>query len=695
MTARSASGGSQKNNSLTYMIAAYLITGTAFVVFSFFPEGHVWGFNLLAFFPPAVRYISIPVILVIPLVVVTLVRRRGTGKATDSPEGTRQFLLFALAITVISAVLFYFFRTITHFDGDGYISLSNLYGGAAVVRAHNYIPVKLKLALYAWFGKGGESTALLVYQLVSYGAGVLFLITSAIAAVIQFKTLRNRLLFFLGMAVGGYSMQFFGYVENYSLFLASIAIYLLAGMLILNGSWPRWVIVIANGFVVLMHIFGLLLLPATLYILVRKTRLAGWWEERTVLVKASAVLACLIVGLGFYLYLSRVSYFFRFAFLPLFANQFTATGYTIFSPGHLLDIVNLLFLLCPGLLILIVGIPKRRGSSTDMSLSIFLGLAVLGSFLAILLIDPKLSMPRDWDLFAFLGVSLNMFLLVLALGRKGRNGVVGVSLAVITGAMFLSSAVATRTHDQVAIARLRNTIKLDPVRNRNSGYFIGLYYSQKGDAARGEAEQKAWKATLVDDSLSVGAFSRLQSDNPESGVAACRQILKINPWFSGAYNALGGYFIRTGQLDSAREYLRTAIGLQSGFGIYWNSLGWVEMKLGNDREAERCWRKSADLDTTLADPLLYLLDLYHRQGREKDFYKCLIEVGGRPGVPNSTLYQLAWYYCQQSQWGKARGVFYRMVANKLDSAHYQQIVTQYPQLLGGKEPEEGDSAVGK
>ncbi len=673
-----------RNGFLANALTAYLVTGLAFVVASYFTDGHVWGFNLLAFYPGIVRLLAMPIVLlIVPAAGVYLARR--LAKPEKPATASHQFMWIVVGIIAVSVILFYLFRTTTHFDGDGYQALSNLASGAAWLKPADFGAVALQLGIYSLLGKGGEPASLLSYQIVSYTAGVLFLLAVAVMAATQFERLRERMLFFLGMAVGGYSAQFFGYVENYGLFIASIAVYLMVGLLILKGRAARWIIIVANMLAVSLHVFGLILLPATVFILVRETRIADWWKKQEVLLKAAAGLVCLLAAAGVYFYISNVSYFYRFAFLPLFTNQFTASGYTIFSSGHLLDIVNLMFLLCPGLLILIVSI-LSGGKSLRMesSLTIFVGLVFLCSLAAVLVLDPKLSMPRDWDLFAFSGVSLSMLAYLLAIGSVGKKGryrhVAGI-LAVAIGAIFLSSAVANRTHDEIAVARLRSTIRLDPVRNRNSGYFISLDYLQKGDTAKAMEARRVWKSTLLDDSLSTNANILLHSKNPAEGVAALRRILKINPWHSGSYNSLSEYFLQRGELDSARECLRTAVGLQPGFGIYWNNLGWVEMKLGDDKEAEKCFLTAVDRDSMFADPLLYLLDLYRQQNRADEYLNCLIKLAKCPGVPLQRLYELTLYYCQQSDWREAREILARAVANNLDSAHYKQITGQFPALI--------------
>ncbi len=674
--------------SLAYVLAAYVVSAALFVMFSLYPEGRVWGFNLLAYFPRIVLYVLIPVLVLLPVGVYFLTRNVSLDKSPNTSQKSHGFLWFAAGLILVSVALFYLFRTTTHFDGDGYLSLSNLYGGAEIVKYGNFGATGLQVALYSVLGKGGEATALFAYQIVSYLSGALFLAVGAATAVILFESFRDRALLLLGLAVGGYSLQFFGYVENYSLFIVSVLFYLLVGILIIRERFPRWIIIAANLLALFLHIFGLLLIPASIYLLLRKTPFTAWLGASKRPIKLALLLAGVLPIGGIFLYFYLTNYFFRFAFLPLIPDQFTASGYTIFSVSHLIDIANLMILLCPGLLVLMAGWwTAKKSASAHSEIIRFLTIAAWCAIAAVLIFDPKLGMPRDWDVFAFAGVPLTLFLYVLILGRTGGNpahGSVTVILAILLSTLFLSASVAARVHDNVAISRTKSFFKLDPVRNRNNEYFVSLYFRQKGDALRADEEQTAWKGSLVDDSLSMEGFRQFQAGRVDEGMAVYRKLLRINPFFSGGYYTIGRYFVQTNHFDSAREYFRIGLGMQPDYPILWKNLGWVEARTGDFREAEKCWLKAAGGDSAYVEPRVLLLGLYKEENRPDDYLKCLISLAKCPDAPADKLLELAGHYCEIGKNKEAESILAKAMINGLDSAQYNRFLEQYPGLRPGR-----------
>ncbi|MCK4461803.1 MAG: hypothetical protein KAW46_08350, partial [candidate division Zixibacteria bacterium] len=131
-------------------------------------------------------------------------------------------------MTAASAVLFYFLRARTHFLGDGYTLLSSLATDqATAMKIREYGESLLHIWLENLIGGDGQAAALLSYQIISIAAGLLFVIVTALFASKLFERTADRVLFLLGVCTGGYMLLFFGYVENYSLFVLSVLVYTL------------------------------------------------------------------------------------------------------------------------------------------------------------------------------------------------------------------------------------------------------------------------------------------------------------------------------------------------------------------------------------------------------------------------------------------------------------------------------------
>ena len=670
---------------IAIFIAAYILSAGPLILFSIFPEGRVWGFNLLAYFPATVIYTFIAALLLVPAITLYADYADRTVGLKDSENSSTQsngFVWFTIVFTALSVMLFYLFRATTHFDGDGYAVLSNLASAKPIVKLRNYGALVAQFGLYRLLGKTGPEAALFVYQVISYFSGALFLVLSSLTAVIVFGRFRERVLFVAGMAVGGYALMFFGYAENYALFVVAIALYLYAGMRITYKGTSRWLILPANLLALFFHVFGLMLLPATVYILARKSRFA----HRISSSKRSSqvLLAFLLIAslVGGFLYLFYSNYFFRFAFLPIIADRFTVSGYTMFSGKHLLDLVNLLFVLCPGLLVIVSMLSFRKSRPTADAGLVFLTIVALCVLITVLIFDPKLGMARDWDLFAFAGVPVNMMLLMMVLRLKStpKTVLTGLVLTVVLGTAFMAARVAIKTDDMVAMQRLRTYTPLDPIRNDKNGLLISKYYFDHDDTLRGYQEDSLWDGSKKDFLMIAYSKALFDSGRVQLAMSAYRQAIAINPFNPASYNNLGQCFIEYRQLDSAKEYLLIAQGMRPGDSYVLNNLGWIAYQHHENRKAEKLWLKAIDAESTFLAPHQLLLQLYQAERDRDKYLDELLKLVRYPDAPPERLTEAAAYFCRVNRLAEARRLLAKARANGLDSVGYSRFLNQHPEL---------------
>jgi tetratricopeptide (TPR) repeat protein len=482
--------------------------------------------------------------------------------------------------------------------------------------------------------------------------------------------------------------MFFGYVENYPLFIVAVVLYLYVGVLVLKRGVSRWWILVSNLIAAFFHILGLTLLPATVYLLIRDSRLGKWLGERSALVKLSlAVLTAASLAACFF-YLFFTSYPFRFAFLPVVRDRFTASGYTMFSGKHLLDIANQLILLSPGLLVLAVfGVSTRERLAATSQLFRFAVLVLACSLTSVLIFDPKLGMARDWDLFGFVGVALNFLLLVFVLGRKKSNrpALIAALLAVALSGTFLVARVAAKRTDDIAIKRLESFTPLDPVRNNKNGLLISTYYLDHGDSLKGLQIDSAWQRSNRDIFMCAYGKALFDSGKVVQALSAYRQAIAINPFEAIGYNNLGHAFTNVGQLDSGRYYLQIAQGLRPKNGMIKCNLGWIAFQQGDDEEAEKLWLESIKLDSASITPQMFLLRLYKKDNRIAKYLERLPRVAEYKDAPMMILVEASLDYYQRRQIQDARRLWNRAVALGLDSAKCEQVLRQYPELRENKQ----------
>ena len=670
-------------NTLRFALIAYLATCALVVIFSFVPGGRVWGLNLLAFFPSVVRYSAIPFILIAPFVAIFVARHIADDESSDILCQSRKSLWYGVAFLAGCGASFYLFRATTQFGGDGYAVISNLASARPLVKYRNFGAIEVEFALYALLGKGGKETALLVFQLISYASGVLFTTLMLLTSAVLFNKPYKRVLFVVGMVAGGYALLFFGYAENYPLFVVSVALFLYVGILAVKRSVSRWLVLPANLLALSIHIFGLMLLPASLFLLVRKSDLSRWFDKRPLILRGLVLLVPVAFVLSCFFYFFYTNYFFRFAFLPMVPDRFTVNGYTIFSEKHLLDVINLVLMLCPGILVLITSLlrPGSRHHFRDDTV-VFLTISLLCTLTTVMVFDPKLGMARDWDLFGFVGVPLNLLLFTLVLQSNGgfRHTAIAVLLAVTLGGLFLSARVAIRRNQNVAIERLHSFTTLYPVRNNKSALAISKFYFDQGDSSRGLQEENVWKQSDTSILLTYYGKELYDLGHLPEAMRQYRLAVANNPFQSIPYNNIGQLFMRSHQLDSAEYYLRIAEGLNPENQVNKCNLGWVAFEKGHFGLAEKYWLNAVDLDPTFISPQLYLLELYKKQNNLAKYLERLPKVAEYPDAPAILLVEATLNYYQQRLFDDARRLWTRAVNLGLDSAQIDQTLRQYPKL---------------
>ena len=295
--------------------AAYYITISAVLLASIFPENRIWGFNQWAYFPAVWQIILITIGLFLPLLRSRLFG--GKGKSfIDSLSGylerNHNYLKLSVLIMTLMSLGFYFLRAKTHFLGDGYMNLSSLASAKPLIKGTGFGEVKAHIWLKSLIGDG-ESAALLSFQIISILSGIILLMTVFILARKLFKNRLDSFLFSLGIISSVYMLLFFGYVEYYSLFVLSVTIYTLTGLLIINGKLNKCFAIPLFLPTVFFHLLGITLLPSALFLLFSGTKLDSFIQKiskKTVLF-LSFVGVVVLSSIFIYFYLN--SYRFRFA----------------------------------------------------------------------------------------------------------------------------------------------------------------------------------------------------------------------------------------------------------------------------------------------------------------------------------------------------------------------------------------------
>ena len=304
-----------------------------------------------------------------------------------------------------------------------------------------------------------------VYATTSIICGMVYVyVLLTFTARLGRSALQSAVLFGLMVTTG--SMQlFFGYVENYTIVSLCLLVALFLGWHALRGDispvWPVLGLSITNAF----HPSTVFLWPGMLMLvwLCRKrsyVSLTGalWQTILPPLLVGGAVFALMESGghgLSSLLGVDRPGGGDGIWFVPLFETTTEWQRYTMFSVAHILDWLNVHFLISPfGLpLIILALLTMYRFRMTlyeqqqDKDYAVFLGITVTCYMLLTWLWNPDYGFQKDWDLFApsaFVVTLLAGFLLVRVLPdreklKEGSLFVVAVALLHVSSWIFTNT----------------------------------------------------------------------------------------------------------------------------------------------------------------------------------------------------------------------------------------------------------------
>ena len=328
-----------------------------------------------------------------------------------------------------SLIPFWLFRLVHTRWGDAYL-LSQAIAHPEARLTYNWqapLTVFLHARLWAfgarWWGWADAAPA---YALTSTLAGGLFVYVLARLARDLADAQGDRLAAIVpfGLVATLGSLQlFFGYVENYSLMTLGMLVYLWLAWRCLAEEvaliWPATALAITHA----LHPSTIVLAPSLLYL--------GWeWarqeeQHRRARALVQIALPMLVVGGGVVALMTAgghgVSYLFGSDrpgggdgrwLVPLWATTTRWEHYTMFSWGHLIDMVNQQLLVAPVVLLALLCLLVKAGPAAR-AWTPWARLLLLASGCYLLFIwtwNPDYGGQRDWDLFAPAAVPLALLL---------------------------------------------------------------------------------------------------------------------------------------------------------------------------------------------------------------------------------------------------------------------------------------------
>ena len=251
--------------------------------------------------------------------------------------------------------------------------------------------VHSRLWVYAnrWWGWSIEQT----YQAASCAGGAVFV-------YLLFRLARRLApnapaLFLLGVLGGGYMQLFFGDVENYTLTAVVVTGYLLASHRHLAGEVPLWVPSVTLALAGAFHLLAAWLIPTWLVLCVVEFRRSPRKNDiANSVAAAAAVMAVVLVLVQFY-GLPLRNLVSSHAGRALRMQGMFVTGW---SSQYYFEQLNLLFLLCPAVLMLIWLAAWNR-LTTDVT-GVFLAVGGASMLIFQAAWRSQIGVYNDWNLYA-------------------------------------------------------------------------------------------------------------------------------------------------------------------------------------------------------------------------------------------------------------------------------------------------------
>ncbi|MCK5126397.1 MAG: hypothetical protein KAR42_09090 [candidate division Zixibacteria bacterium] len=593
---------SNSYNDQNYTINPIIVTalGLMLVLVRFIhlvlPEGRIWGFNHLQFLPDATL---IPYLCCFLLLFLFLIK--SFNKAVLQLFESLGFLFSGkkqikwMLFSVVLMILFWILKMPTHFLGDGYTVIGHIGSDNPVMYKWTEIGsiavVKLVYSILPVAGKEGGETAFAVVSVLSGGVTVFFL--CGIAFEITQENI-NRL-FILALSIfSGWMLLFMGYAENYPLLWASISGYVYFSLKYINKNcgiiWPVLLALLA----IVMHLQSLFFLISMPVLLIAINPGRKLFEKyKTIFLIGASVLIAGGAVLFFYKYFTSPG--FEVHFLPLFSGRAPATEYALISISHMLDIINEFSLLVPLWPILLYFAIKNRKANGKSPARNFLWVFFIGGLGLILILDPRIGMGRDWDLFSLCGFAL-LLLLLASMNFGNTRHKQFIPAITILSFLLILPYFFVNLQTKPSIDYYTYLLKLDTPKSKTGYVVLQDYYLNLGDSAQANSTQMHTRQIFPEITYLRQAEGLNTAGKYAEALPLAHKLVNIEPYKAGSYALRGVTYLNLGQLKKSESDLKLALEFEPYSSINHANLGVLYFKIKDYYRMFQYYNKALKID---------------------------------------------------------------------------------------------------
>ncbi len=562
--------------------------------------GTDWGFNQVHYFSTAFFYIWIVAFIGLFALLFIEPKKHFFSVLLEDYFWGKHSVIGRIVFIIIALLIFIFFKIEAFLYGDGYLHIANFYGktkpifppgeyGATIV-PYFLFPILKSLGIDA------IDAIVHSFRILSWLSGAVFIVTAFKTAELVSDDNDDKIAFFLLLIFSGIILFFFGFMETAPLTLAVASAF--AWLVFKLDRTKRNELLI---YLWLLFLFGLFLrfqfitfLPPLTYItfkrLIKRRQIANY------LGSLSAVVLIIIGPLAFYL--AALGDIRLESMLLFFGGKPPETGYSLLSSSHLLDILNLFYLIIPIFLFFIYAIVRRLPFSMKDKIYVSFGFLTIGQMVYAFALDPQHGMARDIDNYVLLLTGFLYLGIYASYKLRRENGFSkNMFMAFCPIALFLIIPMLyVHLNPKTSEQYLNDHLDKNPTKYES--YLISLrdYYDFIGqhDLATQKISlltarsQAALEARLVADLYQQGRFD----DAFEYAI----RLVEKNP-FVARYRMLKGNMLRHyKRFDGAEEEFKTGLELDPYNMDLYHYLSELYRETGRETECRETLMRGLQVD---------------------------------------------------------------------------------------------------
>ena len=409
-----------------------IITGVSvlllFIIGYLFPETW-WGSHFLSF-------LELHELIILSFLFVIVFGSQFFTFSVPLLKSLKISTMYMILIAIIYAILILSFPVIVDYYGDAYkylndrdVVLENIPKGTHDAfwnyNLHPSSGERTVLAIATYFTYFFKTTYAQGFNIMNAIFGGLYAFVWLVFVNKALSYLSSKIVLIICGLFAPFMLFYFGHMEIYAPVYFMILLWLTGAWIFIQQPSTKKAVVL---FILLLfcfkvHSMSLLLSPIYLFILLNAfSTINKPWKWMGLFVFVPVIIAGMV--LYFFIFKDHIDdrsfkqgtvYEYDHLFLPLFSPEPPLDNYNILSFNHFFDFFNLIISWSPALLVLfiLIVLTARKLINWSKPSIVFTGSSLILFVALSFVINPLLSMPRDWDLMSIAAVIFSFFVVLL------------------------------------------------------------------------------------------------------------------------------------------------------------------------------------------------------------------------------------------------------------------------------------------